>query len=79
MSNAIYYFNGQDGTIFFDQYSDNITYIHENDGDFTTEYMEQVLSVLNIELVQKNKFQDLNKTVQDELCSMEYLEPKDYV
>lgn len=79
MSNTIYYFNGQDGTIFFDYYSDNMTYIHNNEGDFTTEYMEQVLSILNIELVQKNKFQDLNKTVQDELCSMEYLEPKDYV
>lgn len=78
MENTIYYFNGQDGTIFFNQYSDHITYIHNNDGDFTTEYMKQVLSVLNIELIQKYKFQDLDKKVQDELCSMEYLEPEDY-
>lgn len=75
---TINYYQGLYGVIFFDWYSNKYTYIHENDGNFTGEYMQQVLDIIHAELQEVKSFKDLDPGVKEVLYSMEDTTAEDY-
>lgn len=75
---TINYYQGLYGVIFFDWYSSDTTYIHENDGNFTGEYMQQVLDIIHAELREVKNFKDLYPKVKEALYMMEDTTAEDY-
>ena len=77
---TINYFRGLYGVIFFDIYASEITYMHENDGDFTRkEYINPVLKIVNAEIEQVSDFNKLHTRVKQELFDMEESSEEEYL
>lgn len=77
------YYDGLNGTVFFDNNSVEYTYIHENDGYFKAKYLEDILGVLKgtipINLIQYKEFNNLHTRIQDFLYDMEDSIKTDYI
>jgi hypothetical protein len=78
MTLTINYFSGQNGVVFFDDYASDIEYVHENDGDLTGHYMENVLSIIQAELQEHTNFNSLHERVKQTLYDLEDTTAEDY-
>lgn len=79
----LYYFNGLNGTVFFDQDSASYIYFHENDYEHKKDYLKDILNVLRgyviVELEQRFEFRYLHVRIKDLLIRMEDSEYDDYM
>lgn len=76
---TINYYQGLYGVIFFDWYSSDTAYIHENDMNPRPEYLKQILGVINAELREVKNFKDLYPKVKEALYDMEDTTAEDYL
>lgn len=71
MDNTIYYYQGLYGVIYFLRHNTQMTYVHENDGNFREEYLNPVLRLVGSKLKRVLEFEELGSNVKDELFDME--------